>query len=176
MKNNTIKPLGKGEKTIFALTDFYGGGGQALIGVVYFFFLTTVIKLSPALAGVVTLISEIWDAVSDQLMGIISDNTRTKFGRRRPYLFIGGCLLAVAFALIFLPIEKMEETWKFIYCAATYLFYNTVSTIILVSYNGLSAEISEKRSERDSANVLRLVISTASAAVCTLLPSIVLDA
>ena len=166
----------KSEKTFFALADFYGGGGQALIGVLYFFFLTNIIGLKPALAGVVTLISEIWDAVSDPLMGILGDNTRSKMGRRRPYLLVGGCLLAVAFSLIFLPINGMDEIPKFIYCAVTYLFYNTVSTMIAVSYSSLSAEISNSREERDGANLLRLIVSTASAAVCTLLPSIVLDA
>ena len=166
----------KCEKGFFALADFYGGGGQALIGVLYFVFLTNIVKLQPAMAGIVTLISEIWDAISDPLMGIIGDNTRTKMGRRRPYILAGGCLLTVAFALIFLPIGGNNETLKFIYCAATYLFYNTVSTMIAVSYSSMSAEISNVSEERDKANVLRLVVSTISAAVCTLLPSLVIDA
>ena len=166
----------RGEKGFFALADFYGGGGQALIGVLYLVFLTDFVKLNPFLAGIVVLISEIWDAISDPLMGTISDNTKTKFGRRRPYIFAGGCLLAVGFALIFMPIGGENQTVKFIYCAATYLFYNTISTMINVSYSSMSAEISTVSEERDSANVLRLVVSTASAAVCTLLPSMVIDA
>ena len=172
MNNNKIK---KSEKAFFALADFYGGGGQAFISVVYFFFLTSIIGLEPVLAGAVTLISEIWDAISDPLMGIIGDNTKTKMGKRRPYILIGGCLLAVAFSLIFLPVKEMGEISKFIYCTVTYLFYNTISTMINVSYSSLSSEISEDSAERDSANVLRLVVSTAGAAICTLLPSIVLD-
>ena len=64
---------------------------------------------------------------------------------------------------------------KFIYCAVTYLFYNTVSTMINVSYSSLSSEISTVSEERDSANVMRLVVSTVGAALCTLLPSVVLD-
>ena len=168
--------MNRGERGFFAAADFYGGGGQALIGVLYYFFLTNVIGLAPVLAGAVTLISEIWDAISDPVMGIISDNTKTKYGRRRPFIFAGGCMLAVAFALIFLPVGGMGEVWAFIYCTVTYLFYNTVSTIINVSYSSMSAEISKNSAERDGANVLRLVVSTASAAVCTLLPSIVLDA
>lgn len=175
MNREQKRPLGKGEMFLFALADLYGGGGQALIGVLYFFFLTNVIGLQPALAGVVTLISEIWDAISDPLMGLIGDNTRCKMGRRRPYVLAGGCMLAVAFALIFLPVTAWEEGWKFFYCAATYLFYNTVSTMINVSYSSMSSEISTVSRERDSANVLRLVVSTVGAAVCTLLPSIVLD-
>ena len=176
MQNNSTNTMKRGEKGFFAFADFYGGGGQALISVLYLVFLTDFIKLSPFLAGIVVLISEIWDAVSDPLMGILSDNTRTKLGRRRPYVLAGGCLLVVGFALVFLPISAESQTVKFIYCAATYLFYNTISTMINVSYSSMSAEISTVSEERDRANVLRLVVSTASAAVCTLLPSIVIDA
>ena len=176
MQSNSIKSMKKGERGFFAFADFYGGGGQALIGVVYLFFLTNVIGLAPILAGIVTLISEIWDAVSDPLMGVISDKTKTKMGRRRPYILAGGCLLAVAFALIFMPLGDMSQVWKFVFCAATYLFYNTISTMINVAYSSMSAEISKNSDERDGANVLRLVVSTASAAVCTLLPSLVIDA
>lgn len=168
--------MNKGEKGFFAFADLYGGGGQALIGVLYFFFLTNVIGLRPVYAGIVTIVSEVWDAISDPLMGVIGDNTRTKLGRRRPYILASGCLLAVAFALIFLPVTEMTEGWKLIYCVLTYLFYNTVSTMFNVSYSSMSAEISAVSEERDSANVLRLVVSTAGAAVCTLLPSLVLDA
>lgn len=175
MSNHT-KTMKKGEKLFFALADFYGGGGQALISVLYFVFLTNIIGLQPVFAGAVTLISEIWDAISDPLMGVIGDNTKSKIGRRRPYIFVGGCLLAVAFALIFLPIGTENQILKFIYCAATYFFYNSISTMINVSYSSMSAEISNVSEERDAANVLRLVVSTASAAICTLLPSIVIDA
>ena len=175
MSKNVNKSMKKREKFFFAFADLYGGGGQALISVLYFFFLTNIIGLEPILAGAVTLISEIWDAISDPLMGIIGDNTRTKLGRRRPYILISGCMLTVAFSLIFLPVTSLTQVWKFVYCAATYLFYNTVSTMFNVSYSSMSAEISSVSEERDGANVLRLVVSTVGAALCTLLPSIVLD-
>lgn len=74
--SNQTKTMKKGEKLFFALADFYGGGGQALIGVLYFVFLTNIVGLQPAFAGAVTLISEIWDAISDPLMGVIGDNTK----------------------------------------------------------------------------------------------------
>ena len=173
---NDKRTMNKGEDIFFALADFFGGGGQALIGVLYFVFLTNIVGLEPVLAGIVTLISEIWDAISDPLMGVISDNTKTGIGRRRPYIFLGGCLLAVAFPLIFFPLGGDNQILKFVYCAATYLFYNTVSTMINVSYSSMSAEISTVSEERDRANVLRLVVSTVSAALCTLLPSLVIDA
>ena len=174
MKNSN-RTMRFGERGFFALADFYGGGGQALIGVIYFFFLTNVIGLEPILAGAVTVISEVWDAISDPIMGVISDRTKTHMGRRRPYILIGGSLIAVAFALVFMPIGFDNQVFKFIYCAVTYLFYNTVSTMVNVSYSSMSAEISNNSSERDGANVLRLVVSTASTAICTLVPSLVME-
>ena len=173
MKKGSSKTLGRGERTFFALADLYGGGGQALIGVIYpLYFLVDIIGLAPYLAGLVVLISEIWDAISDPIMGVICDNTRTKMGRRRPYILVGGVLLVAAFALTFLPVGFDGEMKKFAYCTVTYLFYNTVSTIINVSYSSMSAEISTVSAERDKANVLRLVVSTVGTAACTLLPSI----
>ena len=171
MSNKT--EMKRSERAFFALADIYGGGGQALIGVLYpLFFLTEIIGLSPARAGTVVLISEIWDAISDPIMGVLCDNTRTKIGRRRPYILGGGILLMVAFALTFLPVGFDSEVKKFVYCTITYLFYNTISTVINVSYSSMSAEISNNSAERDKANVLRLVVSTIGTAACTLLPSI----
>ena len=171
--SNKIKTMRKGERAFFALADLYGGGGQAMIGVIYpLFFLIEIIKLSPYLAGLVVLISELWDAISDPLMGVICDNTRTKMGRRRPYILVGGVLLIAAFALTFLPVGFESEMKRFAYCTVTYLFYNTVSTIINVSYSSMSAEISNVSAERDSANVLRLVVSTVGTAACTILPTV----
>ena len=173
MSDKSKNTMRRGEKAFFAMADLYGGGGQALIGVIYpLFFLVEVIGISAYLAGLVILISELWDAISDPIMGIICDNTRTKMGRRRPYILAGGFLLIVAFALIFFPIGFEGEMQKFIWCTVTYLFYNTISTVINVSYSSMSAEISTESSERDKANILRLVVSTVGTAACTILPSI----
>src|SRR5690554_1822313 len=100
MEQNQMKTK---EKVIFAWGDVFGGGAQALIGVLYLIFLTDVIGINPAIAATAILISKVWDAISDPLMGIISDNTRTKMGRRRPYIFFGGILVVIAFALMWMP-------------------------------------------------------------------------
>ena len=166
--------ISKKEKGFFAAADFYGGGGQALVGVLYYVFLLQVLKLEPLFAGAIVFICEMWDAFTDPIMGVIGDNFRSKFGRRKPFMVLGGLLLIVAFALLFFPISGIENQWGiFAIALIINIFYNTVSTIILVSYNSLSAEISADPKERDKANILRLVVSTAATAVCTLVPTLV---
>ena len=98
MNSKIVSSKAKGEITkfetfIFALADVFGGGGLALLSVMYLPFLTNILKINPAWAGAVMMISKAWDAISDPLMGAISDNTRTRIGRRRPYLILGGALL-----------------------------------------------------------------------------------
>ncbi|MBU0934213.1 MAG: MFS transporter [Spirochaetes bacterium] len=174
MEQNQMR---RGEKLIFAWGDFFGGGAQALISVLYLVFLTDVIGLEPAIAALAIMISKVWDAVSDPLMGIISDNTRTRFGRRRPYILGGGFLVIIAFALLWLPTGGLwSEMARTVYALATYLLYSTVSTIVAVPYSSLSAELTTNIRERNTVNVIRLVFSTAATAICTLVPSLILEA
>lgn len=172
---NENKPLKLKEKLIFGCGDIFGGGGQALMGVLYFYFIVNVIGISAGWAGTIVLVSKIWDAVIDPFLGVITDNARTKFGRRRPFIFIGGLLLVVAMALLWMPIVSWGEGLKIVYCIFTFIFYNTVSSVINVPYSCMSAEISTDPKETNSVNIIRLVFSTVSTAVCTLVPTIILD-
>lgn len=166
----------KTEKFIFAWADVFGGGGQAIISVMYMIFLTDVLGVDPGFAGTAILISKLWDGINDPLMGAISDNTRTRFGRRKPFLFIGSLLIVIAIALLWAPVTHFSQTTKNIYVVATYLFYNTIQTMIAVPYSSLSTEITTDYDERNSVNILRLVFSTVATAVCTLVPSYLFNA
>ena len=168
--------ISKKEKGFFAAADFYGGGGQALIGVLYLVFLMEVLGLRPMLASLIVTICEVWDAFTDPLMGMLGDNFRSKWGRRKPFIVLGGMLLIVAFCLLFMPISGITNQFALFGVALVInIFYNTVSTMILVSYNSLSAEISTDPKERDKANILRLIVSTVATALCTLVPTLVWD-
>jgi oligogalacturonide transporter len=84
----------------YGLGDLYGGGAFIILGTYYLHFLTDVVKIAPVLAGLIIMISKIWDAVTDPLMGMISDRTRTRFGRRRPYFLLGIPLIFISFWLL----------------------------------------------------------------------------
>ena len=163
------------EKIIFASADFFGGGGQTLVAVLYMMFLTNIIGINAAWAGTVIMISKIWDAVSDPLMGVISDNTRGRFGRRKPYIFMGGIVLIISMALLWYPVTFGTQVGLVIYVTLTYLLYSTVSTIIAVPYSSLSTEVSTNYDETNKINLLRLAFSLVSTAICTLAPTFVYE-
>lgn len=165
------------EKWIFAWGDFFGGGAQSLIGVLYLIFLTDIIGINPALAAGIIMIAKFWDAICDPLMGIITDNARTKMGRRRPFILFGSILVLIGMSLLWLPTTGWGSDFaKAAFALFSYLFYNTVDTIVNVPYSSLSAEITTDIRERNKVNILRLVVSTIASAVCTLVPSMVLNA
>ena len=91
-----------GMKTLVAygMGDMYGGGAFMIVGMLFLFYLTEVVGLSPALAGMVFGIGKVWDAVSDPLMGYLSDRTRSRFGRRRVYFLAGIVPIALSFIIL----------------------------------------------------------------------------
>ncbi|HMN60314.1 MAG TPA: MFS transporter, partial [Anaerolinea sp.] len=77
------------QKIGYGLGDIYGGGSGTVIGFYYLYFLTDVIRLTPGLAGTVILISKVYDSITDPFEGVLADRTRTRLGRRRPYMLFG---------------------------------------------------------------------------------------
>lgn len=168
--------IGAGEKAAFAVGEIYGSGGVAILSLLYLWFLVSIIQIPAGIAGTIIMLARIWDAFSDPLMGSISDNTRTKFGRRRPYIFISAFLIIVALFLLFMPIGNWTNlTAKVVYVSFAHIFYSTVSTVFNVPYLSLTSEISENVKERSSMNFLRLALGMASTAICYLLISLFKD-
>ena len=97
------------------------------------FFYSNVFGLSLADAGVLMLVTRIWDAVSDPMMGIICDRTKTRWGKYRPYLLFFALPFAVCGILLFTTPENGKTLWAYI----TYICMMTVYTGINVPYGSL---------------------------------------
>ncbi|WP_341216837.1 MFS transporter [uncultured Wocania sp.] len=115
---------------------------------VFMFFLVTAFGMDPWLAGLLGGLPRIFDALTDPIMGFISDNTKSKWGRRRPYIFIGAVLSGVLFALLFQLSEDnsvMFNFWYFLLMSLLFLVGNTMYATPLV---GLGYEMTTDYNER----------------------------
>ena len=98
MKNNEFK-----KKLAFASADIFGGGSFNIVNFLYPGFLALTVGISPYWIGVVILVARIWDAITDPLMGHISDRTKSKMGKRRIYLVIAAPFVLLSMFLLFFP-------------------------------------------------------------------------
>ena len=158
------------QKVGYGLGDIYGGGSGVIISFYYLIFLTDVVRIAPAQAGTVILISKIYDSITDPFEGIIADRTRTKLGRRRPYLLAGIPLVFLSFFALFYPYAMESETTRFISVVLSYLFFSTVVSIVMLNYNALHSEITLDYHERSSLSSIRIFFSTVASIAAALLP------
>lgn len=163
-------------KLAFGFGDVYGGGAIQIVNFFYLIFLTDYIGLRPAYAGIIFLVARGWDAISDPLMGVITDRTRTRFGRRRPYFLAATVLVFTSFILLWLPLNFSAEWMKFLYAMFAYLFYCTVITMTLVPYWGLGGELTMNYNERTSLMLYRMVFSLSTAVAAAVLPMMIVKA
>jgi oligogalacturonide transporter len=158
------------QKLGYGVGDFYGGGAGTLISFFYLVFLTDVVRIKPGLAGIVILVSKIYDSVTDPFEGVISDRTRTRLGRRRPYLLAGIPLVFLSFYTLFYPVSLENETARFALVMAGYLFFSTVVSLVTLNYSALQAELTLDYNERTSLATFRIFFSTVSSILCAVLP------
>lgn len=162
----------------------YGNGNVAL-GIVFFmanfyllFFYADVIGLSPALVGTAIMIGKIWDAISDPLMGFISDHTISKRGRRRLYLLFGAVPLAIVFFFTWSPPAFLTDTpgmALFVYVLIVWILLNTGFTMVAVPYYSLGAELSTDPDERSSAFAFNFAGQRIGMLMGILLPNIAVE-
>ncbi len=137
-------------------------------------FYTSVVGLPAELAGTALALAVIWDAVTDPLMGQISDGSRANAGRRRFYIIVGALALAIVFPLLFSP-PTLEGNWaKFFYLLLTYMLVNTALTILSVPHTALGGELSSDPNQRTELFGFRLLFANFGFLVGTIVPGLVL--
>lgn len=115
---------------------------------VFMFFLLTAFGMDPLLAGLLGGLPRIFDAITDPIMGFISDNTKSKWGRRRPYIFVGAILSGLLFIVLWqLDPEDSQNYnfWYFLIMSMVFLIGNTMFATPLV---GLGYEMTSDYNER----------------------------
>ncbi len=115
---------------------------------IFMFFLLTAFGMDPFLAGLLGGLPRIFDALTDPIMGFISDNTKSRWGRRRPYIFIGAIMSGILFVVLwqlYPENSQMYNFWYFLIFSMVYLIGNTIFSTPLI---GLGYEMTADYNER----------------------------
>lgn len=129
-------------------------------GMFLLFFLTNVMGVEPALAGLVLLFPKLWDVVSDPIMGGISDVTRSRIGRRRPFLLAAAIPFGVVFLFIFWRPHYDTQWANALHTGLMFALGCTVFTVFNVPYSSMVAEMTSDYNERLSVTSFRMIGSS----------------
>jgi GPH family glycoside/pentoside/hexuronide:cation symporter len=116
---------------------------------------TDVVLLPPALAGLGKMLGFVWDGLNDPLTGHVSDRTRSRLGRRRPYLIGAAIPLGVTFGLLWTPPAQPGPLVGFLYMVVAFMVFDTFFTFYATPYLALGAELSDDYHERTQLSAWR---------------------
>ncbi|MFH7828325.1 MFS transporter [Kluyvera chengduensis] len=173
MVKPTERRVGYGTAIGYGVTDLFGGGAFAVIGTWLLFFYTTYCGLSVLEAGSIFAIARIIDAILSPVMGYITDNFGNtwlgrKFGRRRFFLLISSPLMFL-YALVWIT------DMNYWYYLGTYLSIELLSAMVLVPWETLSAEMTNRFSERTRLSGVRMMCSALGGFLAVSVPGIIMQ-
>lgn len=131
----------------YASAAFGDAASYSFVNSFLLFFLTTVAGIEPAAAGTITIVGAIWNTLINPIVGYISDNAATKWGRRRPFMFAMSLPLAASIYLLFTAVELIPQIRAFYYGAVVIIFWSAY-TGFFVPYLALGAEYTQDYNER----------------------------
>ncbi|MGE5529158.1 MAG: MFS transporter [Patescibacteria group bacterium] len=157
-------------KLAYGASDF----GFSMAGTIVMFFLLVfvvqVVGLKPWLAGLALAIGKVWDAIVDPFIGHLSDRTRTRWGRRRPFFLWFALPYGASFILIWL-LPPMDNQWLL---AAIFgllnLLFITFFSLLMVPYNALGPEMTRDYDDRTSLTSYRMAFSIVAGLAASVLP------
>ena len=167
------------KKRLSFSTKFYYGlasFGTSLVSSVFAallpIFYQDYLGLSARWIGIASAIYAVWNAVNDPLFGHITDNTRSKLGRRIPYLRFTAPFLGLTFILVWFAPQEAGETSLFWWMLVTMLLYDTCYTIIGLVHGALMPELSESDVERSELSISSTIFGLAGYVIGFLLPDL----
>lgn len=145
-----------------------------LSGTYLLLYLTTVAGVAPALAGTISAIGSVWEALVGPIMGSLSDNTVSRFGKRKPFMMIAAIPVAVITSLLFTTINAGPAVKGIYYTAAIILFWTSFS-MEFVPYMSWGADLTDDYHERTSLRAYSYVFGQVGMLIGMVLPTIIVD-
>ncbi len=161
-------------RLLYGVGELFGGGCFVIINAFFIVFLTDALGMNPVLAGTIPMIGKIWDAITDPIMGNIVERTKSRFGAKRFYILVGSIASVITFVLMWINIHSSSTTVNYVFYLLMYCLFNTGFTVLSVPYNGLLPDMMDDYAMRARFSNVRMAFSTIGAAVCGLVPGMII--
>lgn len=161
-------------KLLYGLSGVGDSALYNLMGTFALFFLTTVAGIDPAVAGAITAVGAVWETICGAVIGYVSDNTRSRYGKRKPYLMAASIPLMVFTGMFFVDIDVSQNLMIAYYGLMLVLFWTAFSTFF-VPYLAWGAELTHDYHERTVLRGYVHVFNTAGTFIGLVLPNIMVD-
>lgn len=154
----------------------YGAGDtgfsltSTILGTYFAIFLVDVIGLAPGVAAISIFVGRSWDYVNDPLLGHLSDRTRSRWGRRRPFLLFGALPFALCFSLLWWKPPINGTVGLAAYYAVAYLLFDTAATFAYMPYYALTPELTPDYDERTALTSYRMFFSIFASLIAFTVP------
>ncbi|MCP5532100.1 MAG: MFS transporter [Akkermansiaceae bacterium] len=158
MEDETKQRLGWTERIGYGLGDLASNLYFQMFNMFLLYYYTDVFGIPAATVATIFLLSRVWDAVNDPVMGIIADRTRTRWGSFRPFILWFAIPFGVGgYAMFYSP--DLSATMKVVYAAVTYTIVGMLYTAVNIPYSGLMAVISHSSDERARVSAIRFIFA-----------------
>jgi GPH family glycoside/pentoside/hexuronide:cation symporter len=138
------------------------------------FFYVDVLRLKPSLAAIAMLIYGVWNAINDPIAGFISDSTKTRWGRRIPYIFLGSIPFGLAYFLLWAPpVTAMNMTALFWYFLIFICLFDALYTVVVINWASLYPEMYPSLAERAQVNSYRQTFGMIGLVIGIALPPLI---
>ena len=148
MKASTTNHLPFWTKLLYGSGDFGISSIYMLRSIFYALYLTDIVGLEPRLASFGGLVGVVWDAVNDPIIGLLTDRTRSRWGRRRPFLLWFAVPFGLSFILLWSAPHWDNQIALLTYVTLTFMLADTLQSLIYVPYLSLTPELAPDYDER----------------------------
>ncbi len=132
----------------------------AIIAYFLMIYMTDTVGLSPLFVGNLFLVARVWDAVNDPMMGFVVDNTRTKWGKFRPWILIGSVANAVVLVFLFHKPASLSGFGLYAYFSVMYILWGMTYTLMDIPYWSMLPSLSKTKEERDQMSVIPRIFAS----------------
>lgn len=154
-----MQRLSSKEKYSYGIGAYGKDLAYAIISTFLMIYFTDIIGINPAFVGTLFLVARLWDAINDPIMGMIVDNTRSRFGKFRPWIFIGTILNSVILFLLFRK-PDLEGTSLYLYYSVMYILWGMTYTIMDIPYWSMIPTLATTKEDREKISVVPRIFAS----------------